>query len=618
VKKYFLLTLLILLFFVAFAQHEGIQREFKSYKLYLTEDEDFTYVNDTLTDEFHLYLPQQKISYNNLGWMNPGHPYLPAVYSQNSGSQPFWFFNNLNGFIKTHDEVIYFDSKKPFTLFTFTGGGSGLEIAKFLHTQNITPTLSFAFNYEITNSDGYFQENKSKVNAMTFATAYTKKRYQSHFNFVMNKINLSENGGLEDMEAFETTGYETGAYSTNLSDAFTTMSQLGVQYNQEYRFGSYHSDTVVVNKDTAINKMFDSNFSLIHDFKIDRYYRIYEDIPSDFYANTFKTDTLTFDSVSYKTIENRFLINYNFAGENKIQKFQIMAGITNFMYNYHFPDTVKAQTYLSNYITGILNFDTNSGEFSSELNYCFMGTDMFDMNLSARYSQQISDNLGFEAYFDYSLENPAIFYYQYSSNNFQWEIDAAKIYSNSTGINFALDNMSLNFGVNGNLLKNYFIFNNLAMPVQVATANVIADAYVSKQFNFGKFHWFTKFTYQYIADRTKVPLPEFVGYSNLYFKKWIFHNAMQIQIGADVKYHSSIYGYAYMPSIGAFYLQDTKEFGNYPNAGIYIAVKVKRLRGFVKASNFNSTFMPRQYYLLYAMPDNPMSINFGISWEFYD
>ncbi|PLX07909.1 MAG: hypothetical protein C0596_09230 [Marinilabiliales bacterium] len=73
-----------------------------------------------------------------------------------------------------------------------------------------------------------------------------------------------------------------------------------------------------------------------------------------------------------------------------------------------------------------------------------------------------------------------------------------------------------------------------------------------------------------------------------------------------------------MPAIGAFYLQSVREFGNYPNAGIYAAVKIKRLRGFFKLSNFNSIAMPKDYYLLYAIPDNPFSFNFGISWEFYD
>ncbi len=616
-KKVSLILLNITFCVAIFAQHEGIQRHFESYKIKPVVINDNTYANDTLTDEFHLFLPQQKVSYNNLGWMSPGNPYLTAVYSEQPDLNPFWFFNNLGGFVKKHDDVIYFDAHKPFTLFTFSGGG-GLECVKFLHTQNITPTLNFAFDYEIANSDSYYQENNTKVNALSFATAYTKRRYQSHFNFIINKVNRNENGGLADMEAFDTTYYASNVYATNLSDIESELSQIGIQYNHEYRFGSYSSDTVVLENDTAISKVFDSKFSIIHDIKLDRYYRIYTGLPTDFYQNNFDNDTLTYDSVSYKTLNNSFLLNFNVLGQNKIKKIQILAGISNLLYDYYYFDTVGSTTYLSNYITGLLNFDTKSGEFQTEINYCFLGTDIFDMNLNVKYQYSISKNFKIKTYYNYLYENPSIFYFNYYSNHFKWNTDPLKVLKNSGGINFEFVKLNLNLGANVNLLKNYFVFNNLAMPVQIEPVNIIADAYITKQFNLGSFHWFTKFTYQYITDNTKVPLPEFVGYSNIYFKKWIFKGAMQFQIGVDVKYHSGIYGYAYMPAIGAFYLQNSKEFGNYPNAGIYTAIKVKRLRGFVKLSNFNSIVMQKNYYLLYAIPDNPFSFNFGISWEFYD
>jgi len=618
VKKLLLVLSFVVFFFVVFAQHEGIQRPFKSHKLYLTEIEDFTYINDTLLDEFHLFLPQQKVSYNNLGWMSPGQPFVTAVYSEKTNSHPFWFFDNYGGLVKTHDDVIYFDAQKPFTLFTFSGGGGGLEQVKFLHTQNITPSLNFVFDYEIANADGHYQENISKVNALSFCTAYTKRRYQSHLNFILNKINLNENGGLADMSVYESTSRLSNSYATNLTGITNTMNQIGAQYNQEYQFGSYRSDTIMVENDTAINKTIESNFSIIHDFQIDKYYRIYQGVPTDFYANNFNNDTLTYDSVAYKDLQNKVMLKFKVDGKNKIEKFQILAGITNHMYNYHFPDTVQAQTYLSNFVTGLLNFKTQKGELNSEVNYCFVGTDIFDMNLSADYRHQISDGFGFNAYFKYSLENPSVFMYQYNSNHFQWKNDPLKVLNNAAGIDFGFDKLHLNLGSNINLIKNYFVFNESANPGQIGPANLIADAYVSKQFNIGSFHWFTKFTYQYIADRSKVSLPEFVGYTNLYFKKWIFHGAMQIQLGCDVKYHSGVYAYAYMPAIGAFYLQSNRELGNYPNAGVYAGVKVKRLRGFVKLSNFNSMVMPKDYYLLYAIPDNPFAFNFGISWEFYD
>ncbi len=597
-----------------YSQHEGIERHFTSHKMSLIPSDDYSFVDDTLTDNFHNYLPQQKLTNNPLGWLNPGQPFIPAVFSDRS-SHTFWFLNNYTPYIQDHDNVIYYDATKPFTLFRFAGGGGEQEIVNFLHTQSISPTFNFAFNYDILNSTGNYQFNKTKVNALSLATAYTKRRYQSHFNFIYNKINHFENGGLQDISSFSSTNYSSNLYSVNLENANNTIGQVGFQYNQELRFGSYSLDTIIRDIDTAINKIFSSKFSIIHDIKADRFHRIYQDVPESFYADIFIDSLVTYDSTSYKVVDNKIFLNFLLEGKGKIEKFQLMAGINNYLYNYGL--NTSSQTYLSNYISGILTFNTRKSSFNAKLNYCFAGSDIFDTDLSADYSLSFTENTTLSTYFGLAVINPSIFMYYYESNHFQWDNTVFKTNTISAGGNLDLSKYNINIGANVNILDNYFVFDTLAMPIQISKVNLIADAFISKQFNFGNFHWFTKFTYQYISDRSRVPLPEFVGYSSFFFSRYIFKNALLLQLGFDVKYHSSIYGYAYMPALGAFYLQNYGKTGNYPNAGFYGVVKIKRLRGFVKISNFNSTFMPHSY-LLYKIPENPLSFNFGISWEFYD
>lgn len=614
-KRELLSILFCLAVNLAFSQHEGIERHFTSYKLYNTSYDDFTYIDDSLTDYFHNYLPQFTQTYHPLGWLNPGSPFVPAIYSEQE-SHTFWFFDNYTPYLQDHDNIIYFDANKPFTLFQFYGGGKVQEIVKFLHTQNISPTFNFSFNYNIINSKGYYQRNETKVNSLSLATAYTKRKYQSHFNFVFNKINHHENGGIKDTDKFEESLYPSDWYSVNLDNAQNTVGQLGAQYNHEFRFGSYSSDTIVLDKDTAINKVFDSKFSVIHDIKADRFYRQYLDIPGGFYSNIYRDSSLTNDSTYYKVIDNKVLLNFLLEGSGKIEKFQILAGINNYLYDYGFDST--SQTYLSNYVTGSLTFETANSSFYSELSYCFAGADIFDTDISAEYYLDLTDNTNLSAYFGFSVLNPSIFMYYYRSNHFEWDLDAYKTTNINGGINFNFSKIDFDAGVNFNIPDNYLIFDSLCYPRQIAAANLITDAYLSKTFNFGNFHWFTKFTYQYIANRTNIPLPDMIGYTSFYFKRDIFKHACTLQLGFDVKYNSACYGYAYMPALGVFYLQNNRRFGNYPNAGIYGVVKVKRLRGFVKVGNFNSTFMPSTYYLLYKVPDNPFSFNFGISWEFYD
>lgn len=614
---YYFLLLLLLVPLSLFSQHEGIERHFNSYVVNIIPAEDTRYFDDTLTNEFHLFLPQQRICTSNLGFMNPGTPFISALFSKQP-SHEFQFFSYYYPFIQHHSEFVYFDARKPFTLFKFRGGGKINEYTGFLHTQNINPQLNFVFNYDVINSDGLYQYNSSKVHALGFGTAYTKRKYQSYFNFIFNSLSHRDNGGIKNEEVFESGRFRSDLLDVNLYNAGTKLQQLGVQYNQEYRIGKYQIDTVIIKKDTSINKTLQSKFSIIHQLSADRYYRIYFDKPSNFYSNIYRDSLKTFDSISYKTLNNNVLLKFDFNGVGKIQSFVIYAGIQNFFYKTVFHE--ESNTYLSNYIFGNISLNTQKLNFSSDISYCILGADIFDTQIQNNLTINFSNKNSFNAYFNFFALNPNIFTYYFKSNHFEWDNwDVLKKTNTlSMGAVFDVTKYSFEIGTDINVLRNYIVYDYKALPVQISSLNLVAEAYIKKNFLLRKLHWDNTITYQYISNRSFIPLPEFVGYSSIYYMSPIFKGVMILQAGIDLKIHSSVYAYAYMPATGVFYLQDKRQIGDYPNFGFHIVTKVKRFRGFVKISNVNSVFMRNTYYLLYRIPDNPFSLNFGISWEFYD
>ena len=78
-RKLVVFIVILLLGITAFSQHEGIRRYFSSYKLDNDTTADYSFYNDTLIDDFHKFMPQQKVSNNTLGLMNPGSPYSPTA-----------------------------------------------------------------------------------------------------------------------------------------------------------------------------------------------------------------------------------------------------------------------------------------------------------------------------------------------------------------------------------------------------------------------------------------------------------------------------------------------------------------------------------------------------------
>ncbi|MDL2261981.1 putative porin [Bacteroidales bacterium OttesenSCG-928-I21] len=620
-KKIRILIIFLLLYSIAFAQQPGVERHFHSYKYNFVENTDDRMYGDTLTDNFHNFLPQQKITHNPLGYTNPGQPFVVPIFSMQPKQNEFWFLNNYYPYIKNHRDALFFDARKPYTLFEFNGGEKVLDNAAIFHTQNLGSSFNFAFDYDLVNSKGHYMYNDTKVHAMNFTTAYTKHKYQSHLSLIFNTINNRENGGIKSEEAFEESKTRAPNLDVNLHDSYNKISQLGFNYNHEYRFGHYDIDTVYEKKDTLLAKTLNSKFSIMHDITFDRYYRIYTDNSKDFYENYYYNAGNTKDSTRLHYLENKLLLNLNLNTNGLINKFQVMAGAKNrtYYYVYNSDYNTGARFYSSTYLTGLLRLKTNKSLLDAELNYCLLGREIFDFDVNAKFSQKISDFLSFNAFFKFELKTPYIFYNYFNSNNFFWaNPELAKTNNIGGKIDFSLDKWKLNAGTNINTIHNYMVFDSLAMPKQIDKLNFIADIYVKNLLRLGNFYWFNQLTYQFIYDKENLPLPEFVAYSNIYFKRPLFKNALVLQIGIDMKYHTNIYGYGYMPSTEAFYLQDNKKFGNYPYFSTYVTAQIKKFRAFVKLGNINSFIMDRTYYSLYKIPDNPFSFNFGISWEFYD
>ena len=618
-RKIATLVILMLVAFAAFAQHEGIRRYFSSYTLDNDTISDDSFYSDTTLDNFYKFMPQQKVSDNTLGLLNPGNPYLTALFSDKESSHDFIFLNNYQAFIKSHNNVVYFDTQKPFSRFDFYGGNKGLEIVKFILSQNFTPYFNLTFNYDIANSDGFYLNSASKVNALSFAGAFTKKKYQNHFNFIFNKINCNENGGIADIDRFMSGDIRAVDNNVQLNKASSSISQLGGQYNHEFRFGQYTIDTIIRDEknDTIINKTLHSKFSIVHDITFDRYVRKYMDEGSTFYTNFYNDSSKTHDSVTYYQFNNKLLLCLNINNDSTGNFLKLYAGLKNRTYSFVI-DTTHKTSYSSTYITGNLIFKHNKTNLQVNADYCLFGGDASDFDVSGELQQMFSENLGINANVGYSLAYCTLFETYYTSNNFKWENDFAKSGVATAHIDLFHNKFQFSVGANLNLLHDYIIFDQQALPTQIHKANIIADVYACKTFNFWKFHWYTKVAYQYISDKQYVRLPEAVGYTSLYFMTGMFHDALTLQVGVDAKMNSNFYGYAYMPATGVFYLQDDQKFGFYPNLGVFIGAKIKRFRIFARLSNYNSLFMKPTFFSLYRIPENPMAFNFGISWEFYD
>jgi len=73
-----------------------------------------------------------------------------------------------------------------------------------------------------------------------------------------------------------------------------------------------------------------------------------------------------------------------------------------------------------------------------------------------------------------------------------------------------------------------------------------------------------------------------------------------------------------MPATGLFYNQVEKKLGNYPYLDLFLNLKLKRTRFFLKLEHVHSGLLNANYFGALHYPMNARMFKFGLSWTFYD
>lgn len=148
----------------------------------------------------------------------------------------------------------------------------------------------------------------------------------------------------------------------------------------------------------------------------------------------------------------------------------------------------------------------------------------------------------------------------------------------------------------------------------------VVEATLNQDFRLGIFNWENELTYSTTSNKSVIPVPAFSAYSNVYlfFK---IAKVLSVRFGADVRYFTNYYAPTYSPMIGQFAVQDEAsrvKVGNYPLVNVYANFHLKHTRFYIMASHVNKSSNGGRYFLVPHYPYNPMTIKFGISWNFFN
>ncbi|MDA3878773.1 MAG: hypothetical protein PF436_00155 [Prolixibacteraceae bacterium] len=609
----------------------NVKSEIKTWKLSKQFSIADSVALDSLTLNFHTYNPIFKHSISNtyLGYL--GSPYVSNVFfKRDNRNDDFYFLRNLSAYRRTIDEVVYYNTTTPYAVLKYSQGsqlGGGTEQTfKAFFTQNIDSLTNFGFDYDVIKTPSQYLNQGVLNKYLNVFVSRNSPRYNGYLSLINGSNNLTENGGIP-FNSFRR-NLRPSDLPVNLASAIQSDNKsFNLFTSHEYLMGQlpfFERDTM--NVDSVEVEKFRPVYSVQYSAEFSNFKRYVNEVSANtaFFDTTLIGSSNHTDSVFYKRFHHIFQLN---AFENEERKFTFgkRAFIENEIVQAKHPIGKGQRQYnYSNLYVGGEIYRSLSDFWTWDVNarFTILGRNLGDAKIEGRLEKPFrfkNDTVLVKLNGWYSDFSPNIFQEHWYSNHFKWENDFRKQHEVYLKSKIDYPKYNLSAGTDYALFSNYLYNNANAMPDQFAGEFSVFSVHVEKLFNFWRFGWHNKAVWQVSSNNSVLKLPALALYSSLYYSHYLF-KVMQIQLGAEVYFHSKFEANAYEPSTSQFYIQNEMETGGYPMANLFFNAKLKRTSAFVQlmhASSFQYLNFG-DFYSAVPYPLEQMAVRFGFYWTFYD
>ena len=570
--------------------------------------------------------------------------------------QPGWD-NGLHAYdtyAYTPEETRFYTTTRPYAELAYMLGIKAEQMIGITFTQNITPNWNYGFQYRLVNSQGIFNNQNTNHNNYRVHSWYhsNNKRYQSFFILAANKLESSENGGLQDFHNLDSThffvnsniptwlgGIVSSGY-TILSKNFTTAtkySNLTILFRQQYDIIG-KKDSIVT--DTSVTPLFYPKFRAEHTIQFKTYsYSFFDEKPdSSYYMNhynvLFPSPYLIAYSVPsdtfYKKDHWKEMINdfslYQFPdGKNSQQFFK--AGIT--LENIGGEFDSSSHSFYNLFVHGEYRNRTRNQKWDVEANGKFYinGLNAGDYNAYISLKRYISKQIGFlQVGFQNVNRSPSYTFNRESSFSYQTPSSLAK--ENTTNIFASVEEPQRHLKLSGNyyLISNYTYLTDYDKAQQQSTLFNVLQINAEKIFTLHKhWKWRASLVFQQKAGPAPVNLPSFLTHNQIGYEGNLGFKNLDIAFGLEVRYYTGYKADKFSPIAGQFYFQnDTTIKQHLPDISAYAHFRIRSFTAYVRAENLNTArvggpggFGFNKYN--FVAPDYPyagLQIRVGIFWAF--
>ena len=602
--------------------------------LIISKDRDTTFVDTSLTirkDYKFNYL--RKDNFGLIPFSNLGQTYNSLTHNfQNTNSMPQFGARARHFNYMEIEDINYYRVPTPLTeLFYRTAFEQG-QLADSFFTVNTSPQFNFSIAYKGMRSIGNYQHMITSTGNFRFTSNYTSKnkRYQARAHFVTQDLFGEENGGLQEdsVENFETGEdefLERPILDVNFENADNIL--IGKRF---YLDQSYNIFNKVVEKylpQTLNDSISKSRLDLKHVMSFeDKYYQYNQtSVNTSFFGEAFNNQNLSECSL-IRYYKNLVAIRYK---NSQRLFYQINLNNTNYNYGYNKLVVLNGNTIVNRlkgsvfavggkYSKQYKGFSLN-GELGVNISGDFEGN-YFKVNTVFNINEDISASASINHSSKAPNYNTLLYQSDYISYNWQNNFNNIE----TQQISFKLKYKELaNITVDYSTINDYVYFKQDEATLQVSPfQNDKTITYLRAKFEneikFGKFAINNTIMYQNVQDHNNVlNVPKINTRNTLYFSSHLFKKALFLQTGVTLNYFSKYYMDAYSPLLAEFYVQNDREFGDFPRLDYFLNAKIRQTRIYFKVEHFNSSFTGYNYYAAPTYPYRDLAIRFGVVWNFF-
>lgn len=589
----------------------------------ISNTNDTTYVDTTLTiQKEYKFNYLRKDNFGLMPFSNMGQTYNSLTHNfQNTSLIPSFGARARHFNYMEIEDINYYRVPTPLTeLFFKTAFEQGQQTDAFF-TANTSPQFNFSIAYKGLRSLGKYQHILTSSGNFRFTSNYQSKnkRYVARAHIVTQDLLNQENGGVRDDNI---TYFETGdpefidrsILEVNFENAESVLKGKRFYLDQTY---------YLIRKRDSLSK---NKLSLGHIISFeDKFFEYDQKTTSSLFGNAFETSSLK-DKTTLENFYNQVQLNYY---NNIIGELQFNVSNTNYNYGYD-----KLVVLNGNTITNRLKGDIFSAggkyhkqykgfELNGELGINVSGN--FDGNfLKAQAIFKLNDDIAASATLNHNSKAPNYNALLYQSDyvNYNWQNNFNN--TETQQLAFQLKYKSLaNITVDLNTINDYVYFrkDETSLQVQAFQNNstiTYLRAKLENEIKVGKFALNNTILYQNVQDDNGVlNVPELTTRNTLYFSSHLFKKAMFLQTGVTLNYFTKYYMNAYNPVLAEFYVQNDKEYGNFPRLDFFINAKIRQTRLYLKAEHFNSSMTGYNYYSAPNYPYRDFIVRFGLVWNFF-